>query len=1456
MTDSSYPAGRGHEALTWPSDPAQFVDTTLCPSCFARLTGVVCSACGLDLSVALAREVLEAGRAITTAETARQTLIAAMRIEQVARAATVHTAYSAEAPEGAVDVPPPTLPLPVWPAPSSAQPQSHEAAFAPPALPAASPAPPAPPVLAQGVSPPAPSHPEPSVRSRVRKHSSVQIALLIVGVSLVSVAAIFFVTVAWVVTGLAVRSAIAALATLGALAVAGLLRRRCLTATAEGIGALAIVLVLIDLWATRANDLFGAAASDALMFWGVGTLVCAVILLGLNAVSGLRAASVAGFALVPLSVGLLGGAVAEPLDLGAQIAVSSLAAAVGAAAWVATLARRASPLPAADRLTERIVLYAALFAALAIALGSTPFADPHSDWVPVGWCLAVSLIAGAHGWLALRLRRHVVIACCLAAIGVVAFALIALQVAWRIGDSVGLVTAPALAAVVLALGAEVLGRSATAGSRSVAQASVLTARVMAGCLLVPTVLWAAWPLAQALLHGATATRSPFVEVAPANNGALLALAASCVLVGSCWAGIRRLPPRLGALAWAVATLLVLAVPFVVALSAVVIGFVVVTAGCLLCLITGRNRAGSTRFRPHLIALMCAAQAAGFIAGWASSGTWWIGVVSAVLIVYGARYLVRGANRWIARPILTGSAVLLTLVVAGVAPWMLTLGRSPGPQVTSLNVIGGLTLGTAILAVIGAVPWRRFLRPLERRTVFCTLAPFATLFLYPVGAVAHALPSIQSAGVLQPEPAASVVRAIVLLSAVLLWLAVPGNRGFRAVRRGAGMALTPALGLVAVAAATAADAPREALPICAALASLVGAAVALAVGLRPPSGTPPYSGPGSAHPGRLGPPHIRFAIEIGAAVVCITALWYAVVAAPDIVWFVVLITAVALLMAAVTSDGLFGSRSWRRRLGWASLALGVGALWMRLSGSHVDVIEAYVLPVSAALLTVAGLLQRYGSGRDRMRGPSGPVVLVFAALLITAVPLSLAAFEGPLLRPLIVGGSAAAVLVTVAAVHRRAPAGRLIAGWSSVAVGVPTVFAVVLVAGGRAADIVAHSVGRSVGRSVVPITFDLWLGSAAVVLCVSGLLVAAPTPRPIEHAVRTRVVHGASAGRASAGLASTVFPGTMLTGIGLALGLLPTTLAGATGSPLRATVVLGLAAAASVCGARVLKRPPWRSVGWTAIAVGLAGVCASASGRVLGLFGDDGPVDGRLEAWLLPTVAVIAVVAMLIGPNVLAQSLLIGAMAVVLASEVAALAYAPLTVARVVLLTWTFSAIHAVVFWLGRRPLTPLVGWLALAVAAVAAVAGASRLDPTPFELASLPIAGALLVSGSLRLMLAPGARSWPWLGPGIAVLLVPSLVIGFWDAPLWRIVSLGVAATVVIVLGLVLRLQAPFLVGCVVALVHAVVQLWPWIAAVYQATQWWLWIGVGGVILIALAARYERRIRDVKAVVLRISALR
>jgi hypothetical protein len=219
-------------------------------------------------------------------------------------------------------------------------------------------------------------------------------------------------------------------------------------------------------------------------------------------------------------------------------------------------------------------------------------------------------------------------------------------------------------------------------------------------------------------------------------------------------------------------------------------------------------------------------------------------------------------------------------------------------------------------------------------------------------------------------------------------------------------------------------------------------------------------------------------------------------------------------------------------------------------------------------------------------------------------------------------------------------------------------------------------------------------------------------------------------------------------------------------------------------------------------------------------------------------------------------LIIAALVGVVLAEGPALDYAPLAMIRVVLVVWLFSALYLGVFWADESRMGRLLAWVAIGGAAVMVVAGWTRDVPDPVEIVSIPLALALVASGLLHLDRFPAARSWRSLAPGLLVLLLPSLYLDLTFSPLWRVVGLGVLAIAVLVLGTVRRLQAPFLIGAVVLLVHALAQLWPWISLAYGVIPWWLWLGVGGVLLIVLAARYEQRIQNLKSVALRISALR
>ncbi len=121
----------------------------------------------------------------------------------------------------------------------------------------------------------------------------------------------------------------------------------------------------------------------------------------------------------------------------------------------------------------------------------------------------------------------------------------------------------------------------------------------------------------------------------------------------------------------------------------------------------------------------------------------------------------------------------------------------------------------------------------------------------------------------------------------------------------------------------------------------------------------------------------------------------------------------------------------------------------------------------------------------------------------------------------------------------------------------------------------------------------------------------------------------------------------------------------------------------------------------------------------------------------------------------------------------------------------------------------------------------------------------------------PQARTWPTLGPGLALLTLPSLAYDFFgDVELWRVVALGVVALALVVVGAVLRLQAPLVLGSAVLLVHGVAQLWPWISTAYEYVPWWLWLGIGGALLIYLAARYEKNMRALRTSFTAVTSLR
>jgi hypothetical protein len=291
--------------------------------------------------------------------------------------------------------------------------------------------------------------------------------------------------------------------------------------------------------------------------------------------------------------------------------------------------------------------------------------------------------------------------------------------------------------------------------------------------------------------------------------------------------------------------------------------------------------------------------------------------------------------------------------------------------------------------------------------------------------------------------------------------------------------------------------------------------------------------------------------------------------------------------------------------------------------------------------------------------------------------------------------------------------------------------------------------------------------------------------------------------------------------------------------------------------------------WFLDAIALAGgvgVVVGAFGRALAMVSRGELADPVLDTWVLGAAVVLVIAAFgqaLQRPDeerglrsIGSQAIGIIALAGILVVECFGMRDDSLGLVRAVAVVVVFAAIHVLARAVDRAPFTRLVGWVAIGFAALAAVIGLSldRLDPVEF--ASVPIGIALLAGGLLVMARDASARSWPNLGPGVTVLLLPSIVATFTENEVWRLFAIGVVGIAVVLIGAVRRLQAPLILGAVFVLVHAIHTFSPQIRALYEFTPWWVWLIVGGLIILVVAIRLERSIRDLKTFAVRVGSLR
>jgi hypothetical protein len=108
----------------------------------------------------------------------------------------------------------------------------------------------------------------------------------------------------------------------------------------------------------------------------------------------------------------------------------------------------------------------------------------------------------------------------------------------------------------------------------------------------------------------------------------------------------------------------------------------------------------------------------------------------------------------------------------------------------------------------------------------------------------------------------------------------------------------------------------------------------------------------------------------------------------------------------------------------------------------------------------------------------------------------------------------------------------------------------------------------------------------------------------------------------------------------------------------------------------------------------------------------------------------------------------------------------------------------------------------------------------------------------------PQPHSWLGYGPGLVLLLLPSLILA-WQDPGWiRPVLVAFAAAGIALAGARLSKQAPLVTGAVAAVLDTGRQLGPPAVRLVQALPGWIPAAAGGAALLWAGATYEARLRD------------
>ncbi|MEU4496226.1 hypothetical protein AB0F96_22965 [Streptomyces sp. NPDC023998] len=164
----------------------------------------------------------------------------------------------------------------------------------------------------------------------------------------------------------------------------------------------------------------------------------------------------------------------------------------------------------------------------------------------------------------------------------------------------------------------------------------------------------------------------------------------------------------------------------------------------------------------------------------------------------------------------------------------------------------------------------------------------------------------------------------------------------------------------------------------------------------------------------------------------------------------------------------------------------------------------------------------------------------------------------------------------------------------------------------------------------------------------------------------------------------------------------------------------------------------------------------------------------------------------------------------------------------------------------RAERRPAAGYLGAVLFVLATWVRLAASDVSVPEAYTLPVTVPALAVGLLRRRRDPEASSWTAYGPGLAATLLPSLVAAWGDQHWLRPLLLGVAALAVTLAGARLRLQSLLVLGGAVLALDALHELAPYVVQVVGALPRWLPPALAGLLLLAVGATYEQRLRDAR----------